>query len=419
MRLVVVVASLFVLACAPNPKAPVKVMALLLNNANTFGPRETELETISSIVGLKGSVVNFVGGASIVLDPTDPQQQNLGALSDDQLANALYRARGTEVHANLIDKSGVLWPADFHSWNMVTSYWNFEQAFLYFNEIYDGKPTTAIAGADVLYWGSYKNLFISDPQRQDLVDNMIYYPPVRAFLIAPFKDAQKVPVSMNTGIVGHEFAHRVFTNLAFGNQTLPAELGLQGAPTNIIRSLDEGLADYHAYGVTCSNKSGAGCNTRFLEATFDEATTDKRDFSATMDMCMTVELRNALGLPSDSFLNQGMQYRIGTLIAAALFQASEPAGKREVMQKSLINAYSDETNLNPGFRQVFQANLASSQNITLERVARVIIGHITDPELKRRTCTELVDRLNLDRSLVTECPSTAGNGTACPDLPPP
>lgn len=415
MRFCLALTMFLALGCGPNPKAPVTVMALLYNNANKLGPRETQLETVSNVVALKGSVVNLVGGASIVVDPNDPALLN--AVSDQQLIDALYRSRGSEVHANLIDKSGVLWPADFHSWAMVTTYWNFEQAFLYFNQIYAGRETTGIVGADVLYWGAYKNLGERDPMLQDAVDNTFYFPALRAFVVAPFKELQMVPVSMNVGIVGHEFAHRVFTHRAFGDQASPIEETLTGAPLNIIRGLNEGLADFHGYGVTCVTKGGPGCLPKFIEASYGATLADARDFSvAGTRNCMTVELRTKLSLPRDS----PSQYKLGTLFAAALYQASEPVGKRETMQRALIDAYDDELDRPPGLRQLFEANrIAASQNITLEAVSDVLINHVTDPELQRRVCTELVDRLNLDRSKLTKCPVTAGNGNTCPDLPPP
>ena len=33
----------------------------------------------------------------------------------------------------------MLWPADFHTWNMVSAYYNFERSYEYFNDIYDGE----------------------------------------------------------------------------------------------------------------------------------------------------------------------------------------------------------------------------------------------------------------------------------------
>jgi hypothetical protein len=332
------------------------------------------------------------------------------------------------VRADLIDKSGVLWPADFHSWNMVTAYWNFEQAFLYFQNVYDGAPTDDLEGARILYWVDYENLAIGDPAQQKLTDNALYYSPLQAFLLAPYDDSlQAVPIPMNLGIIGHEYAHRVFNQKAGGDAAVPPFLSWQGEALNIAKSMDEGFADFHGYGVTCTSadSGGPGCDTAFLEPSFGDATVVKdRDFSLE-DKCMTVELRTALTtLGTGDFIAQGQQYKVGTLFAASLYQAANKGGKVELMQKALVASYDDETNATPGFKQVFDANLNSPQKITLEKMADVILSHITDPDLKRLTCNELWERLNLtiptpDSSL-TNCPNTSMRGSMnCPVLPAP
>jgi hypothetical protein len=424
MRFLIACLIVVAVSCAPNPSAPVSVMALLYGSNNKLGPQQTQLTTISSVVKLQGAVVNFVGGAGITLDPNDMQQQNLLGLTDQQLIDALYTSRGGDVHANLIDKAGVLWPADFHSWSMVTTYWNFEQAFLYFNKIYGGEKTDHLAGAQVLYWGAYTNLAIADPAQQTLTDNIIYYSPVRAFVVAPFQLLQKVPVSMNLGIVGHEFAHRVFNQKAYGDHAVPPQLGWEGAPLNILKGLDEGLADFHGYGVTCVAKNGPGCSTRFLAASFDDETlVSNRDFSRGAQDCMTEELRTAIiNLDSSTFVGQGKEYDLGTLFAASLYQAANKSGKLEIMQEALISAYDDSTSQTPGLRQVLDANLSTSEKVTLELLSDVLISHVTDPALKAQVCSELWDRLDLhwdQLPTATHCPTTATRGMTCTPLPPP
>src|SRR5688572_9259753 len=122
MRLFAAAFASLLVACGPNPKPPVAIMALLYNNANKLGPRETRLNTITNTTALKGTVINMVGGGALAIDPADPLQNALNAnSSDQQVFDAFIRARGSDVHANLIDKSGVLWPGDFHSWAMVTT----------------------------------------------------------------------------------------------------------------------------------------------------------------------------------------------------------------------------------------------------------------------------------------------------------
>ncbi len=432
MRLLVagLAALLTLAACGPNVKAPVKVMALIYTNAGKLSPGETQLETVANITALKGNVINMVGGAGIYVDRGDPAQnpQTLATSSDSQIFDAFVKTRGGDVHANLVSKGDVLWPADFHSWAMVTTYWNFEQAYKYYVRAYDGDMTgiRQLEGAEVLYWGDYRN-YQAPADQQQTTDNIFYFPPTRQFLVAPFYKFQKVPVSMNMGIVGHEMAHRVWVQKVYGNQALPQVINLEGRQVNIIRAFDEGIADFHGYGVTCLNPGAARCQTNYIEASFDEETSrietpdlpspKTRDFSLPEFTCMSKELRDQIELPNDVFQGGSGQYKLGTLVAAALWHAADPIGETETVQVSLIKAYTDETSSNPGLKQLFNSGLVSGDKITLETTADVIIGHMpTGTELQKRVCTELVDRLNLDRTKLTKCPASAGNGTVCPDL---
>jgi len=414
-------------ACGPNVQPPVKIMALLYSNAGKLQPTETQLDTVANITALKGNVINMVGGGALFIDAEDPAQRGITDQStDQQVYDAFVKSRGGAVHANLVDKSGVLWPADFHSWAMVTTYWNFEQAYKYYVRAYDGDDVGVrlLEGAEVLYWGDFRIFQAKEPQS---VDNMLYFPPTRQFLVTPFRDFQRVPASMNLGIVGHELGHRVWVQKVYGNEVLPTALRQVGRPLNIIRSFDEGIADFHGYGVTCLTVGGPRCATNFLEATFDEETSRRltpnlpspktRDFSRPEFTCMTRDLKSSLELPNADFEGNSGQYKVGTLIAAALFNASEPINMTEVVQKSLITAYTDETSGNPGLKQVFLSGLQTADNVTLERVSDVIIGHMPQgTELQRRVCTELVDRLKLDRTKLTKCPATAMTGMTCPPI---
>ncbi|MBK7860307.1 MAG: hypothetical protein IPJ65_17195 [Archangiaceae bacterium] len=418
MRVAVAVLMVaFLVACGPNVKAPVTVMALLYNGSNKLGPKQTTLDTVTNITALKGTVVNLVGGAGVTVN--DPDGPDPFSLSDEELLNAELTSRGGDVHANLIDKGGVLWPADFHSWAMVTTYWNFEQSFNYFKAIYDGEKTDTLAGAQVLYWGNYTDLGVADPAKQVLTDNIIYFSDVRSFLFAPFSQLQKVPLAMNLGVVGHEFSHRVFNQKAFGNQAHPVELRWDGAPLNVVKGVDEGLADFHGWGVTCVAKEGPGCSTRYLALSFaDEAAVAARDFSLQgQQNCMSTALRTAIdNLHTFEFQRVGMEYKLGTLIAAALYQAAEPIGQRDIMQKALIQAYDDDSTQSLGLRQLFEANLNTPENVTLEAVSDTILSHITGEELRRRACAELWDRLDLHPDMIPlpHCPNTATRGGTCP-----
>jgi hypothetical protein len=412
-RAVCGVAFLILAACQPITTTPVKVMAIVPSATANYETRQIELTTVTSIANLKGTVVNLVGGARVEIDPNDPQLN--GVTTPEQLADVLQKDKGGDVRANFIDKAGILWPADFHSWAMVTTYFNYEQAFKYYQQIYDGKPTTELLGTRVLYFASYKDLSAADVE---IKDNAIFFSPVQAFLVLPFERLQKIPLSLNIGVVGHEFGHLVFNRKAFGGAAIPAPFNTGGwtlEPFNLLKSLDEGLADFHGFGVTCV-APGPGCRPDFLADSFSETTVVEERSMANPRHCMTKELRNALtNLEPAAFLNAGMHYRVGTLIATALYQAAVPVGKVEILQKALISAY-DDPQLKPGFKQLING---AEADFTPEEVTNAIAAHITDLDLKKRVCTELTDHLQLNCpsfpcALMPDCGDKPTAGKTCP-----
>ncbi|HEY0094700.1 MAG TPA: hypothetical protein VGB96_10260, partial [Archangium sp.] len=110
-------------SCAPETQTPVKVRALVLSSDGRYEPQEVELKTVTDIVSLEGEVVRLLGGASVRLDSNDPELQ--AATTEEALERALIKDEGRSVTASYItDDKGVLWPADFHTWNLVTTYYN-------------------------------------------------------------------------------------------------------------------------------------------------------------------------------------------------------------------------------------------------------------------------------------------------------
>ncbi len=436
--------ALLGVACAPNPAAPVNVMALIPTVKGNFSPFQTELTTIKSITNLQGTVATVKGGARVRIDPNDPLLK--AAVTDDQIYAALMKDPGGDVHVNLVDKSGVLWPADFHSWMMVSTYLNFERSYSYFNTIFDGKPTTDLLGATVDYWASYTDL--GTGVDQPVQNNALYFSPVKSFLVLPFDDKSGpgcdkltggcsmfdlTPLSMNPGVIGHEYGHWVFSHRVFDNAAVPAPLiSWTLEPFNLLKSIDEGFSDFHGHGVTCLTQ--ASC--RFFLPWSIDPTSDvvhQRDYTDSSDAkCMTATLRTALtSLDNDQFLAGGNQYLVGTLFTVSMYQASERLGKRDLMQKALVAAYGDDSASNPGLKQIIEANLNTSANFTPEAVVDVIAGHITDPELLKAFCGEAANRLQLvcdgnntpatsfPCGFLPHCGATPTPGTTCPTLPAP
>ncbi len=394
--LIVVATLVCVLGCGPNLKAPVKVMAVLPNPDGTYAPRQVELTTVANITTLQGTAISLLGGNRVVFDSNDPAQAIGGGIanqSDAQRYEVLVRDKGTQPRVQYIDRAGLLWPQDFHSWNMVSTFYNFERAYSYFVSIYNGKETKEIEGQTVMYWADVR---IESPE--SLVDNALYLPFVKSFAIAPTKNNTRIPLSSNIGVVGHEFAHRVFNERAFGRAGIPAPLQAWDVlPFNLLKSLDEGLADFHGWAVTCREE--AGCRPNFLTLSFDDQTIgQQRDVSRT-DQCIDANLENAFRTSNRAqWLASRDLYKYGSLWAAALYQAGNKAGVNGVqtIQRGLIDAYSDESSATPGLRQLISRNINTPSNFTPEAVAAVIANHLPkNTDARRFACNEMLTRLGL------------------------
>jgi hypothetical protein len=413
-------------ACGPNPKAPVRVMALIPSEAGAFQTTEVQLTTVEDIVALKGSVVNFVGSTRVVVDPNDPLQGLNGGLAnqtDEQRYEVLVKDKGGDVRGHYVDRSGVLWPADFHTWNMVSAYYNYEKAYLYFNDIYPGDAKELLP-LRVHYWSD------TELNGVKLQDNMLFLSFIKSFVIVPFANEQKIPLPMNIGVVGHEVAHKVFNHMALSGQGIHPALGTWSLEAfNLLKSLDEGLADFHGFSATCPEP--AGCRPNFLEISISDSRTVGFRNVGRQDACMDEPLRTAFQNFSQSqWVTSPEMYKVGNLIASSLYQAGNKLGKLDVMQKALLLAYDDESAATPGLRQLISKNVNTPKNFTPEAVVDVIAAHVTDPDLKKQVCIEFSSRMQLrcgtwpctvdGLQSMPNCPSTARRDSSiCPLIPQP
>jgi len=230
-------------SCAPDSKPPVDVMILAYSyDAGVYQPQRVQLTTPTDLVALRGPVATLLGGAHF-----DESDQNLADVpataSAQEVREAITKNAGSAVHVSYIESGGVLVPADFHSLNLVTSYYNFERAFGFFESI--GSLTTAAFGTPEVY---YFATFVQETEPE--MDNAAFDPLLGGFFILPFEALQQVPLALNTGVIGHEYTHRVFNYRLFDKAPLPApyyhwntgtELSTPGY--NLLRSVDEGIAD--------------------------------------------------------------------------------------------------------------------------------------------------------------------------------
>ncbi|HYO57510.1 hypothetical protein [Archangium sp.] len=377
------------LSCAPETQKPMKVRALVLSSNGEYVPTEVELKTVTDIVSMEGQVVRLQGGAHIRMDSEDPELH--AARTEEAFGRALLKDAGRPVTANYItDDQGVPWPADFHTWNLVTTYYNFERAWDYFTQV-AAMPPAELPRTTAYYFPEF---VLADSSDQPQRDNAIFFAPVKAFMVLPFEALQKAPLAINAGIITHEYAHLVFNRRVYDGRALPEPLGnWTGAGLNVIKSLDEGLADFHAYVASC--QTSFGCNTRVLATSFEGPSVEDRDLSKSW--CMGQELYQQLHTASFSTF-AGREYQVGTILASALYKASAAsAGDRQVLARAVVAAYSNTDPAKPGLAQLARMALDDPQKFTLARALRAIVQHIPSGHdaLKHTVCSNFATHLRI------------------------
>jgi len=412
-------AALLTVSCAPETQVPMKVRALVLSSNGEYEPTEVELKTVTDIVSLEGKVARMQGGAVLRLSSSDPEVQ--AATTEEALARAMTKDEGRGITASYItDPQGVLWPADFHSWNLVTTYYNLERAWDYFTTTL-GVPQADLPQTTVHYFPEF---VLGDVSDQPQLDNALFYPPLKSFLVLPFDKLQKAPLATNASILTHEYAHLVFNRRVYGGSALPPALNRwsqEGDFTpglNVLKALDEGLADFHAYVASCPTRFG--CNTRVLATSFESTDVEARDLGKRL--CMGQLLYNNLTQSSINVI-PGLEYQVGTLLASALFQSANTEAERQVLARTLVAAYSDTDAARPGFNQLIASAINNQVDFTLIKAARAIIQHIPtgNVDLRQKVCTNFATSLQIPVSALTgntpnDCPAATTTTTDCPPI---
>ncbi|HEX5747831.1 MAG TPA: hypothetical protein VFZ09_16420 [Archangium sp.] len=405
-------------SCAPPSQPPVKVRALVLSSNGEYTPTEVELKTITDIVAMEGQVMKVVGGALIRVDSQDPEFNAAQGKGDEAYKRAVLKDVGRPVTASYItDEKGVLWPADFHTWNLVTTYYNLERARDYFINTAEVK-VAELPQATTYYFPEF---VLADSSDEPQVDNAIYFSPVQAFLVLPFKEIEKAPMALNASILTHEYAHLVFNRRVYEGQGVPVPLqswSLDGSTPglNAIKALDEGLADFHAYVASC--QTSYNCNPRVLYTTLEGPQAEARDLSK--KWCMGTELKQQLQLANFGQFTEG-QYLVGTIVASALYEsASTSPAWRQVLARAVVAAYSDLDTVKPGLAQLAKTYTTDQYGFTLARALRALIQHIPngEDELKNRVCSNLATRLRFTDKEIAEFTGGAQSGPSdCPQTP--
>ncbi len=391
------------IACAPGAKPPVDMVVLAYSPGDQkYEAAEVQLQTLTDLTGMSGNAATMVGGAQIVVDPSDPTLQ--GATTLDEVRAAILKSPGGPVSVNLTsssDSSGkpVFYPADFQAWNIASVYYNFEQAFLFYTQTLGLPPDEVTPAPDVFYFPDY--LVGTGAAQRQQTDNAAYFPLLQSFLVLPFVDLQSIPLSMNLGVMAHEYTHSIVDVRVFNRNQVNIYSAWDAAGAsapNVMVSFDEGNADLMGAILTCG-PAFDHCNTQFIADSIPSVR-DSRD----LDQCHCSDSSIVTQMSSstlDDWRASGNQYVVGTWFSSAVWrgirgsalapQPPPPANVEAIANASFKWMTTGDGN-NPGLKEIVDSSQSAGNGVTLDAVLNAFAAQISDPALHRSVCAAFQDR---------------------------
>jgi hypothetical protein len=326
----------FGLGCAPVA-GPVVVEALVPDPAARGGSRldDVTLETVTDLGAGKGELFDVRGGLKV--NVTD-----LNAIAADDFDEMIERVRGdngADVNARMSFDGTRYVADDYETLFYFSMFANFESAFARaraFGDASDATQRKAVVGlfASVQYSEFFPVTLLS-------TDNAAYAPPVDGWLALRTAFQDGVPFAMHRGVISHEFGHRLFFQNVFRsvdggfevwrNDSTKTELNEDELREQmLLKGVDEGLADVFSMSALVDKDSinraftdagetfASEALRRDVEGEFATAAT----YDNLKDLTLDASLLESCGLTGTDFRSNFNFYCVGTVLAAALWEAS-------------------------------------------------------------------------------------------------
>jgi len=316
-------ALLAVLACAGcegDVTGPVRTLAVAWDkDAQHYSLGPVRLSTITSLRHLRGGAGSVQGGGAV-----QTQQSLITAkgATIEGLRPKLVQSASSDVDVAFDLQNNVAYPANLDSLQLVTAFYNLEQARAAFNTwgLSGLPPARLVLGAEVK----------DEAGRPALGATEMYLQPLAThFLPVPAATTQ-LPLAMNQGAMAHSLTHQAAAVFAWSSAPAPTtDQGPAKDPDwntakHATRSMTEGLADFIAAAVT-------------QDAHWLDHSNQQQASSRALDSlrCGSAEMLKAL--PLDDAAVPYDPYPLGTVLAAALWEASQ-GGQPELVAAGALGS---------------------------------------------------------------------------------
>jgi hypothetical protein len=267
---------------------------------------DVPIGSLEDIGAVEGSRAKLFGGADVSFLSTELPED--GGESRDQFVDDEH-----EVSAHWVQDGDVVVATDFDSLQMFSIYAHLEQAAIYFEAL--GVDRASVDQAPVYYEPG-----IESADGIPSEDNALYHFGIDGFIVLEHDVLEDIPLGMNSGVMAHEYGHRVWSYETWGGErfALGSQLDFSDPGTlsemNLLTGCDEGIADFFAAMITG--------NPRFIEPSLYDYLGDERS----LDVLRQVESSWVTG-NQPAAGGAYYPYALGAVLASTLWHVAEDVGQ--------------------------------------------------------------------------------------------
>ncbi len=316
------------------PSHKLEIVGLDPESPTDFSLKIVEMTPEIDIANLRTKEFEFLNGIKIY--QSDTSKIALASTSFAVLREKL-RAHflGEPINVQALLEHDIYRGEDFDSLLLLSSFYHLHQIIQF------AKNSALAMPARSLRVGFHGQIYLNanEPALR-MEDNALYLGAADTIILFPVAKGQGLPMSINEGVLAHEYFHRIFFEKLWVDNPSPKLWSFFQARytnsqdlqrwQNLLTSLDEGLADLFAFAYTN--------NPNFLKLSLNQNSSErviqlrnlKGDFAelATYDNLSAGSLHKSLlnlcREPSRNFINPNFSpYCLGMVVAKSFYEASE------------------------------------------------------------------------------------------------
>jgi hypothetical protein len=328
-------AALLLSGCAVDVASPFSAVVVAYDNTNDlYKLAVVRVATVTSLRRLQGTSGTVLAGGAA---KADPQAYLEAGVTVSNLRSRLLTSTPQPVDLSFNTVSGLVYPENYTSLELLTAYANVEKARVSFGSW----GLTTFPPAPI-----YAHTPLVDAQGlSPLADGELYYPPLGSFFLPEPSQKAQLPLHFNLGAVGHGVALQAYQQVVWNLAPIdPSSAVAQSDPDalparHVSASVQMGLADFLGTAVTCVG--GSNCDPEWFDHSLQQS-------GGTRDLdqlhCGTGDMLRALD-QDDTCANCAAYdpYPLGTVLAYSLWENIPQTG--------------------PGVQPIAQAVVAALQGI--------------------------------------------------------